>query len=111
MSARAKTQWPTLSGWYLVENTVRESERLDRGKGTQTIRRVEYLKVIPDRPDLPSYENGDYWRGEWVQPGCYVERDGHLMAPERAFDGWEDLRLLYLDLDFIASAHDAVNQA
>lgn len=94
-----RIQWPTQTGWYLVENTVPEGDRLDGGEGSKTIRRVIYVWVAG--PD------GDHWRGEWRRPGVYTDEGGHLRAIEYYCGTWQGLRFIYLDLDLIASIYDA----
>lgn len=102
-------RWPTQSGYHIVENTVPENERLDGGKGVQTIRRVIEIGVIPENPDDYIHHGSVCYGDRWYKPGVYV-RENHgrslpWFMPVREWNThWTGRRFIYLDLDAIAEA-------
>ncbi len=105
MKVLPKVKWPLVGGWYIVENTVPEGERLDGGKGMQTIRRVILVEVLAE--GRSRYTRGGDRYPSWQPAGTYVTTMGDegQRPIQMAFDGWDGLRFVPLDLDAIAEQH------
>ncbi len=82
--------WPTVEGYYLVENHV--DERLD-GKPGNKVHRIVYVQERK--------EPGE-WKNLWLSAGFYIHEDDYLETVQSYFGHMDQVRFALLDLDEMA---------